>query len=83
MSDLTILDQNNPAVAEFVESWRNMFEKSYDFSKTEDQATFYEGVMQMAKHVATTNATATLKTNVSSQAVSEIVIATTCVSSSS
>jgi len=51
MSDLTILKDRKPAIAEFVERWRFKYQRAYDFSKIEDQAIFYEGLVEMGRHL--------------------------------
>jgi hypothetical protein len=60
MSDLTILKEKNPAVAEFVEAWKKKYARDYDFSKTADQADFYEGVLEMTRHMAVNSVTGRL-----------------------
>lgn len=74
MSDTTILREKKPAVAEFVEQWRSKYQRQYDFSKTEDQANFYEGMLEMARHIATNNAGADLSAQVSTMGVSSVPV---------
>jgi hypothetical protein len=71
MSDTTILKEKNPAVAEFVEQWRAKYQKSFNFSNTEDQADFYEGMLEIARHIATNSAGAFLQIQVSNSGVSD------------
>jgi hypothetical protein len=77
MSDTVILNNNNPAVAEFVDAWRKKYQKTYDFSDPKEQATFYEGMLEIARHVATNTATGTLAVAVGTEAVSEVRVAAT------
>lgn len=77
MSDLTILRENNPASAEFVEAWRQKYQRSFDFSSTEDQAIFYEGMVELARHIATQTGAARLGVTVSTKAVSEVSVSVT------
>ena len=50
----------NPDVAELVERWNNRYAKSYDLSSVREQADFYEGVLEMAKHMASSSSTGQL-----------------------
>jgi len=70
MSDTTILREKHPAVAEFVEHWRAKYQRHYDFSKTEDQADFYEGMLEIARHIATNGAGANITVATSTSGVS-------------
>ena len=74
MSDLTVLKEKNPAVAEFVQAWEAKYQRTYDLSEVGQQADFYEGVLEMARHVAKTNSGVTLKIGVSTTGVSEMLI---------
>lgn len=49
--DLEILKQKNPNAAVYIAHWRQRYQRVYDFSKTEDQATFFEGVQEMARYI--------------------------------
>ena len=73
MSDTTILREKRPAVAEFVDSWRAQYEKEYDFSDETEKATFYEGVMVMARHVAENADAASLASMVNNDGVSQLI----------
>lgn len=59
MSEL--LRENRPDVAEFVERWKSKYNRSYDLNSMEEQATFYEGVTELAKHIAIDSKTASLE----------------------
>ena len=54
MSDLEILRQKNPNLAEFIEQWRNKYgNRVFDLeNNVADQADFAEGMMEMARHMA-------------------------------
>jgi hypothetical protein len=73
MSETTILRERNPAVAEFYEHWKARYQRNYDFSKTEDQADFYEGMTEMARHIATNSAGAFLQSQVSNSGVTDVM----------
>ena len=64
MSDIEILQQKNPNLASLVERWRSKYNKSYDLSSTKDQADFYEGVLEMARHMASASSTGRLELTV-------------------
>lgn len=74
MLDLTIVKAKNPAVAEFLESWVDMYQRQYDFSLPEEQAIFYEGVMELTKHIAKNLPSACLKISNNAMGVSELNI---------
>lgn len=67
------LKQNDPNAAKFLEEWQNQFEKSYDFSKKDDQVVFVEAINEIAKHIATRNKTATLELSISQHGVVAVV----------
>jgi hypothetical protein len=60
-----ILRQKNPALADFTERWQSRYSRSYDLSSTSDQADFYEGVLEMARHMASASKTGRLELSVS------------------
>jgi hypothetical protein len=74
MIDLSVLKNLNPAYAGFIEYWKNKYEKKYDLSEIEQQALFYEGVLELARFLAKNNTQAFLKSEVCSQGFSEIKI---------
>lgn len=74
MIDLSVIKNLNPAQAGFLESWKNKYEKNYDFSETEQQALFYEGMLELARFVAKNNNKALLKSEICPQGFSEIKI---------
>lgn len=76
MSDLTVLREKNPALAEFVQAWESKYQRAYDLSEVGQQADFYEGVLEMARHIAKTNSGANLRVGVSTTGVSELLIST-------
>lgn len=75
MSDTTILRTKKPAVADFIDQWRAKYQRQYDFTKTEDQADFYEGMLEMARHVATNNNGAGVQVTASTEGVSGVQVA--------
>lgn len=74
MDDLTILREKNPTAAEFVEGWQKKYQGDYDFSLVEDQALFYEGMVEMARYVAKNNSGAGLKVSTSTTGVQSISV---------
>jgi hypothetical protein len=75
MSDLTITKEKNPAAAKFIETWRSKYQRSYDFTDVADQAIFYEGMLEMARFVATNNGGANLEVAASTEGVSGVTVA--------
>lgn len=69
MIDLTILRERNPAAAEFVADWDKKYGRAYNFESSEDQAIFYEGVVEMARYLATNSTTGNLHVAVNSDGV--------------
>jgi hypothetical protein len=60
-----VLRQKNPSLADLVDRWNSRFKRSYDFTWTRDQADFYEGVLEMARHMASASSTGQLELSVS------------------
>ena len=82
MNDLTVLREKNPAVAESIEAWLRKYQRAYKFADVADQATFYEGMVEMGRHVATNTAGASLEVKVSTEGVSSVEVSATPKSSS-
>lgn len=59
-----ILQQKNPSLAELVQRWESKYARSYDLSSVKEQADFYEGVLEMARHMASASRTGSLQLNV-------------------
>jgi hypothetical protein len=74
MQDLTILREKNPAMAESIEAWRRKYQRNYDFNDSADQATFYEGMLEFGRHVATNAYGANVSLSVSTQGVSGLSV---------
>lgn len=74
MSDLTITKEKNPNSAFFIERWRAKYQRQYDFSKAEEQALFYEGSVEMARHIATTSEGANLHCAASTTGVDNVTM---------
>jgi hypothetical protein len=72
MTDTTVLEERNPATAAFVKAWRAKYERTFDFTEESEKATFYEGVVEMARHIATAADTATLGAMLSVDGVSSM-----------
>lgn len=69
MSDMEILKTKKPGVAEFIQRWKSKYEKSFDFSRTADQADFYESLVELSRHLATTASGANISLNISNEGV--------------
>lgn len=74
MSDLEILKQNKPDVAKLLERWRSKYERTFDFKDPAEQASFYEAVVEMARHMAVAAETGTAKLTVSNEGVTGLII---------
>ena len=68
------LVENSPELAEAIQSIMDRFDRSYKFSKIEDQATFVEGMQEIGQHLALNNSTATLKVEVSSGGIVQVTV---------
>ena len=74
MSDLELLKQNKPAVAELIEQWRAKYNKTFDLTDPAEQADFYEGLVELGRHVASVSIFATLDIKVSIDGVSGLTV---------
>ena len=74
MSDLEILKQNKPAVAELVEQWRAKYNKTFDLTDPSQQADFYEGLVELGRHMASASVFGTLNAEVSVDGVCGLTI---------
>lgn len=52
MSDLSILREKKPEVAEFVQQWQSKYQRTFNLNEPAEQANFYEAMVEMARHVA-------------------------------
>jgi hypothetical protein len=60
-----ILQQKNPSLANLVQRWTSKYaDRSFDLTSVKDQADFYEGVLEMARHMASASSTGQLQLNV-------------------
>lgn len=76
MSDLEVLRQKNPNLASFIEQWRGKYgNRVFNFEKMSDQADFAEGMMEMARHMATCMQSASFNLNVCNDGVTGIEVA--------
>jgi len=73
----TILEENNPAAAEFLKLWQSKYQENFDLSKIEDQANFYEAVLEMARFMAKNSSTASIECSPTSVGVGCFSISTT------
>lgn len=74
MADTELLKQTRPDVAEFVERWKERYASHYDFEDDAQQARFYEGILEIARHIAQASTNATLNVEVSTEGVSGVRI---------
>jgi hypothetical protein len=51
-TEVEVIKAKNVSLGQWIEHWKRRYEKKYDFSNINDKATFYEGMMEMAKHIA-------------------------------
>lgn len=59
------LQQKNPALSDLVDRWHSKYgNRSYDLTSVRDQADFYEGVLEMARHMASASSAGQLQLNV-------------------
>ena len=72
VEDAAVLRERDPETAEFVDAWRAKYERTFDLSDTAQQATFYEGMLEMSRHVATAAGTVSLAVRLSTDGVSQI-----------
>lgn len=74
MADTELLKQTRPDVAEFVERWTKQYAGNCNFESEAEQAAFYEGVLEIARHIAQASTNATLNVEVSTEGVSGVRI---------
>lgn len=75
MSDLAILRSKNPGLASYLDNWQKKFEgRTFNFADENHQADFYEAITEMAKHIAHSSKTASLKTVVNPDGVSTLYV---------
>ncbi len=71
---MEILRQKNPPLAEFLELWKSKYEGVHDFEGNEQRAKFYEGVLEIARFIAATSQSASVKLGVSTEGVDSLQI---------
>ena len=77
MSDMEILKEKRPEVAEVLAHWRSKYERGFDFSNTSEQANFYEAMLELGRHLASTASSASISLGVSNQGVDRVNISVT------
>ena len=77
MSDMEILKQNKPEVAEVLAQWRRKYERGFDFSNSAEQANFYEAMLELGRHLASTASSASIQLGVSNLGVDRVSISVT------
>lgn len=76
MQSVEPLRQTDPEMAEWVSSWQQTFERSYDFSKDDEKAAFEEALQTMGKFIASSNKDSTVSLNLSSDGVTALITQT-------
>lgn len=74
MSELQLLKENKPAIAELVEQWQAKYNRTFDLKDPAEQATFYEGLVELGRHIAAASDSANLNVQVSVQGVSGLKV---------
>jgi hypothetical protein len=74
MFDFSVIKNMNPAIAGFIESWKNKYDRKYDFSQVDQQALFYEGMLELARFVAKNSEGADVTSLLNPSGFSEIKI---------
>lgn len=77
MSDMEILKQNRPQVAEVLSQWRAKYERSFDLSNPSEQANFYEAMLELGRHLASTSSSANIQLGVSNMGVDRVSVSVT------
>lgn len=72
--DLELLRQKSPAIAELVERWESKYARAYDLTDAAEQATFFEGVLEAARSIASASSTGRLTLNVTNDGISGLVV---------
>lgn len=73
-SPYQILKEKNPQVHEFVETWIKKYSRVFDLSKEEDQANFYEGIIEIARHIAMHSKTAAVNLELNTEGVDGLAV---------
>lgn len=71
-----ILRQRKPEIADWLERWQNKYQRVFDLKDPAEQAAFYEGVLEMARHLAVASETATARVALSAEGVTGLTIST-------
>ena len=75
MDELTILKQRKPQIAQFLEQWRSKNERrTFDLSSESDQASFYEALQDMGRHIAHMSSKVTISTIISVDGVDTVYL---------
>ncbi len=70
-----ILKQRKPDVAQFVDRWQQKYQRTFDLKDQAEQACFYEGVLELARHLAAASQSATARISLSIDGVTGLTIA--------
>jgi hypothetical protein len=77
MADIEVIKAKNANLGQWIEQWKKRYEKKYNFSDTNDQATFYEGITEMAKHIAHASNGASLSLVLNPEGVTTVYVSAT------
>jgi hypothetical protein len=72
--DTEILKDRDPAVAEFIEAWRAKYQRGYDFRRVEDQAIFYEGLVELGRHIPLHSGMASIAVRANTHGIGQVDI---------
>jgi hypothetical protein len=50
-ADVEVIKAKNPNLGQWIEQWKKRYEKRFNFSNPNDQADFYEAMLEMARHL--------------------------------
>lgn len=71
---MEVLRQKDPQLAEFCQRWQAKYSGMYEFSNMESRATFYDAMIEMARHIGASSQGATVKLGVSNDGVDSLQI---------
>lgn len=71
---IEIIKAKNANLGQWLEQWQKRYEKKYNFADSNDQATFYEGMMEMTKHIAHASNGASLSLVLNPEGVTTVYI---------
>lgn len=73
-ADTEIIKAKNANLGQWIEMWKKRYEKKYNFSNINDQADFYEGITEMARHLAHASNGASLSLVLNQEGVTTVYV---------